>query len=330
VRVASSLLIVCALAVAARAQGSAADIAFKKGRELLKAGNYAEACEQFEKSQALDPQLGTQFNIAQCDEKIGKLADALVLYREIADHDTNAQRRGVAIDLAAQLDKRVPRVQIQIEPANAPVTVKLGGHAVACTRGRCDTRIDRGHYRALASSPGFRDASASVDVEAEGATVIVKLALVVAPKPPPEPEPPPPPKPEPPKPEPPKPEPVAEEPPAPETPPRSHRKVYGVTAISVGGASLVTGLVFGGLAQSAWSDAKAACGGTTTCTGQGALDRANALRDTANLRASLSTGFVLGGLALAGIGIALYVTAPSETAVTVAPTGNGVAVSGRF
>jgi hypothetical protein len=318
--------VVCALAATAGADTpTAADVAFKKGRELLKAGKFAEACAQFEQSQALDPQLGTQFNIAQCDEKIGKLAAALALYREIADKDTNGQRRSVAIDLAARLDKRVPHVQLQVEPVTAPVAVKLGDQTVACARGRCDARVDRGHYTASATAKSFRDASAAVDVPVEGATVIVKLVLVPEaaepPPKPPEPAPKPPPAPEP---------AVAVEPPPPEQPAPSHRKRYAIGAFAVGGASLATGVVFGVLARSAWNDAKAACGNSTACPDSTALARANSLRDTASSRATLSTAFVLGGAMLAGTGLVLWLTAPSEHAVSVTPTGNGVVFTGRF
>ena len=80
----------------AAAQGQpspAADAAFQRGREALQIGKYVEACAAFEESQRLTPQFLTQFNIALCDEQLGKLAAALAFHRELAAHDDNAVRR---------------------------------------------------------------------------------------------------------------------------------------------------------------------------------------------------------------------------------------------
>src|SRR5262249_44729364 len=120
--------IVVAFGATARAEPNR-DEAFRKGRELMKAGRYAEACLQFELSEKLDPELGTQFNIAQCDEKTGKLATALALYKELSAKDTNAQRRATEIDLAAQLEHRVPKVVVQMAtvPPGVQVTAAGGG-----------------------------------------------------------------------------------------------------------------------------------------------------------------------------------------------------------
>ena len=89
-------LLVCAGVASAQDNTKAADAAFKQGRELYKQNKYAEACEQFEKSQALDPANGTLFNIAQCSEKIGKLALAVLgcLYLGHASLALDALLRG--------------------------------------------------------------------------------------------------------------------------------------------------------------------------------------------------------------------------------------------
>ncbi len=312
-------LIVCVAARAHAQAPSEADVAFKKGRELLKAGKYAEACVEFEKSESLDPQLGTRYNIAQCDEKTGKLAAALELYRELADKDTNAQRKHISADAAAALDKRVPRVQLQIDNPPPGLVVKLGERTVPCTGNKCEVRVDRGHYEAVASSAGYTTARASVDVDAEGATVIVKLVLTksadhddlgVGPE---------------------HAHAQVEAQRQPTAPPTSHRKLYASVAMGVGGAAIATGVVFGVLAHGNWNDAKAACGGSTSCPDSASLAKANSLRDSANSKATIATVlFVAGGIA-AGAGVVLYVTAPSsEHAVAVAPAGTGVSLVGRF
>jgi len=313
VRAASSLLALAMLAGVARGEGNAADEAFKKGRELLKDNKFKEACEQFEKSQALDPQLGTQFNIAQCDEKIGKLASAMAIYRELAAKDANAARKAASSERVTSLAPQVPKLIVQIASAPAGLTVQLDGRAIAPN---APVELDFGDYTVVVHAGGFTDFTSKVHVADAGRSTTLVVALVpVAPV-------------------------VGHDTgiethePAPAGPAPSHRKTYAVATIAAGGAVAVTGLVFGVMARSKWNDATAICP-ASACASQADLDRANALRDSANSRATLSTVLVIGGGVLAAAGVALWVTAPSEqhaVALTAHPSGDGaqVTLSGRF
>src|SRR5215470_18019771 len=101
VRVASSALLL--VAVAGIAAGDPHDVAeqqFVRGRALMKQHKYAEACAAFEQSQRLDPQLGTLFNLADCEVEIGKVASAWKIYRELEKSDPNPDRRALSAELA--------------------------------------------------------------------------------------------------------------------------------------------------------------------------------------------------------------------------------------
>jgi len=295
---------------------SAADEAFKKGRELLKAGKYAEACVQFEQSQALDPALGTLFNIAQCDERIGKLATALAAYREVIAKDTNQTRRQTASENAGNLQPRVPRLVVQVPPGARHVIVTLDGKR-SIDAGE-PVELDMGDYTIEVHADGMADYTTQAKITDEGKTVTITAKLIPG-----------------------KSEELVridhkvkhDDDGAIEPAPRSHRKLYGIAAMAAGGAGLVTGVIFGGLASSKWSDAKAVCGGTT-CTTQADADRASALGDQARSKANVSTGLVVAGGVIAAVGVVIYVTAPSEHAVRVAahasPDGGSVTLSGRF
>ncbi|MBL8619864.1 MAG: PEGA domain-containing protein [Myxococcales bacterium] len=316
--VARAVLLVALSAAAAIA--SPADDAFKEGRALAKAGKHAEACAAFETSQRLDPSFGTQFNIAQCDEKIGKLATALRLYRELAARDTNADRRAAAADLGAKLAPRVPRVQVQVTPTPAELTVTIDGVAPTCEPAPCTatptTLVDLGSYEVVARAPGYREARATATVTDESRVVVVALQLVAdAATPPPPPI---------------DVGPVA----APRATAHSRRRTYAVVALAAGGAALVGGAVAGLRARRVWNDATAVCGGSTSCPSDADTARANQLADDARLRANISTALVIaGGVAVAG-GVALWLTAPRERGVAVAAhasgDGGGVTLSGRF
>ena len=311
----SALVLACAIAGVVYA--GPADDAFKKGRELRKQQKWAEACAAFEESQRLDPQLGTQFNIAECDAKLGKLATALALYKEIIRRDTNATRKSAATDLAKQLEPRVPKLQIQIDPKPPGLAVTINKKPASDPTAA--QLVDFGTYDIVASAPGFDDASTSVKV-AEEAKVLV-IALRMAPRAQPQQQE------ERPKPAPPAPKIGIQDQPAPAP---SHRKRNAVIAFAVGGVAGVGGTILGLGARNAWNDAKAVCEGATECTNAMDAAEANELADTARGRGNLATlAFVLAGASV-GTGIYLWVTAPRERAVAITVRANGVALVGRF
>ncbi len=115
------------------------------------------------------------------------------------------------------------------------------------------------------------------------------------------------------------------------------QRIVGLTLGLGGVAALVVGGIFGGLATSAWNQAKSDCGGNpNACTDviHGQSDRNAALTD-----ATVSTvGLIVGGTLLAG-GAIVFFTAPAHdveraTRLTVAPEvgahGGAVMLNGGF
>lgn len=70
---------------------AAAESLFNEGRELMKQGDIAAACEKFAASHALEPSVGALLNLGDCREKNGQLASAWVAYRQAS---AQAQRAG--------------------------------------------------------------------------------------------------------------------------------------------------------------------------------------------------------------------------------------------
>ena len=304
-----------------------ADAAFKRGRELLKAGKYADACIEFEHSQKLDPALGTEFNIAQCSEKIGKLARALEIYRGMLPRDTNADRKKIVADAIPKLEARVPKLLVRTPsiPPGFSMTIQVAGsvNSPRALEANKPIEIDFGEYTIVAKATNAPDWSQNVRIDTEAKTTTLDAPFgtktvdttTTIEKPnggsieqPDEPE--------------------------PSGPPKSRRKLYGIVALGVGGAALVGGVVFGAMASSKWSEAKDVCGGTT-CASPADVMRANELGDDAKSKATLSTVFVIVGTAAAATGVVLWVTAPkseTSTRVTAHPTGDGagITLSGRF
>ncbi|HUJ61398.1 MAG TPA: tetratricopeptide repeat protein [Kofleriaceae bacterium] len=303
------------VATAAQAEPSAAaDKAFKAGRDAFRAGRYAEACQKFEDSQRLDPELGTLFNLAQCDEKIGKLASALAAFRQIVSDDSNEKRKALAGQYAVKLENRVPKLLVELASPPSDLKVMLDDRAVAPNQ---PIEVDDGSYTVTATAAGFKPFKTTVAISGEGSTTPVQVSLekidLAPPTGPSEPPP------------------VAiHEQPMPAPPvAHSHRKTYAVATLVVGGGALIASGAFGVIASGKWNDAKAVCGGTI-CPTQPATDMANSLADTARSAGNLATIFgIVGGVGVAA-GITLWLTAPSEHAVRVTANPHGIDLVGRF
>lgn len=336
---------------AGRAQGQGTEQAvagataqFDLGRALMKEKNYPEACAAFERSQKLDPQWGTLYNLATCYAQSERLASAWAAYRELAQRDTNPARRKDSAQKAKDLEKRLPRLLITA-PVAPGLVVTLDGADVTALVGT-ENPVDLGRHVIHAAAPGYADFDRARTIVDEGKQVRVVVELRVAQRG--------------------QASPIREAAPpaateakpatgdagdaAPSAPsatspgapspgaPGAQRRLYGALAAAGGGALILTGLVFGQLASSKWSDARAACGGDETCDTPGQLAMGNQLASEARSRANAATALVIVGLAAAGAGAALFFTAPRDAApasalrlVPVAASGGlAVALGGRF
>jgi hypothetical protein len=103
---------------------------FKEGRAAIQRGDYNLACAKFEQSNALDKRVGTLLNLALCEEKRTRLVRALETWRTASElaKRLGDEREKEAVERAAQLDPRIPRLTLAL-PASAPsgTTVKIEG-----------------------------------------------------------------------------------------------------------------------------------------------------------------------------------------------------------
>lgn len=110
-----NLVILGSLCVAssAHAQSSAAAAValFDEGRAALQSGDFDVACVKFKESNRIGPAVGTAFNLANCEERRGRLATAWVLFRQVAAQmRPDDPRLSVATERVVALEKRAPRV----------------------------------------------------------------------------------------------------------------------------------------------------------------------------------------------------------------------------
>jgi hypothetical protein len=146
-----------------RADAPAADPAagealFREGRRLLRVGDLAGACAKFDESQRLDPAPGTLANLADCEEKLGRLASAWEHWRSVADRlPAGDRRRATALARAQALEQTVPRLMIQVA-ADQPegLTVQRDGVVLGAASLGVALPLDPGRHQIVVTAPGRR------------------------------------------------------------------------------------------------------------------------------------------------------------------------------
>jgi hypothetical protein len=283
---------------------------FDEGKKELAAGNVEKACKAFEASNRLLPDSGTRGSLAICYTRLGRIASAWTLWRELSD-TAPPDMRGDAAAQAKKLEPRLPKYTIKVAAPAAPgLVVKLEGKPVDATID-VPVPIDPGTYPVEASAPGHVTWKGELTA-AEGQLSTVDIpALSAAPVSGPIKKPP-----------------VAN--------PGRGRRIAGLALATAGVGGLVVGGIFGAKARSLNADAEDLCGGDIDRCDPARTNDAQAKVDDARSAANLSTiGFAAGG-ALVATGIVLFVTAPKaeRRAVTVSPlVGNGttgLVLSGRY
>lgn len=163
VRIAALAVAVVVVATGARAQAEPqrknsadAEALFYKARALMHQGRYAEACPTLEASLRLDAGIGTRFNLADCNEHIGKTATAWAGFNEVAaaaKASHQAERESVAKKRAQALEPRLPKLVVDV-PEPAGLSITRDGVVVPPATYGVEVPVDPGIHRVAASAPG--------------------------------------------------------------------------------------------------------------------------------------------------------------------------------
>lgn len=189
-----TVLVLLALTAVATAQGNpAAEKVFQDGKALLAAGKTAEACDAFRRSQELEARVGTLLNLADCEEKRGRIASAWVAWvdaRALAKRLDDA-RGALADQRAAALAPKLPYLTMKFAAAARPDGLVVRRNAVAVPSAELDLEVplDPGRYDVEASAPGFVPWKQSIDLAiGQRATIEIPTLAIDAsaptPKPP--------------------------------------------------------------------------------------------------------------------------------------------------
>jgi len=185
----ASLSGLCAAPRVARAQGPTADSdGLKRAREqfgqalaLQTGGDWAGALALLKEVAAVKPTPQVRFNIALCEERLGRLVAALGDY-ELAGADAQAQKADqVRQEVDARLESlkaRVPRVVVKRGQGADSATISLDGVSLGDSVLDSPLPVDPGPHVVEGVASGFLPFKESFRVaEQQTATIEVKLEL---------------------------------------------------------------------------------------------------------------------------------------------------------
>jgi hypothetical protein len=184
-RFATAIALVAASSSLASAQSASAlaEALFRQGRELMAAGQTADACNAFAESQKLEPATSTLLNLASCREKLGQIATAWGLFVDAARQTRSAsdpatrQLHSVATERATRLENRISKLTI-----NVPQSSQVDGLEISRDKERIDAPmwnralpIDGGSYTITARAPGTTTWTTQITVAPERDTRTVDI-----------------------------------------------------------------------------------------------------------------------------------------------------------
>jgi len=165
-----ALLIVLA-ASKAGAEPRTAEALFREGRQLMAAGNTAEACARFAQSYALEATSGTLLNLARCHENLGKIATAWTEYRDaaaLARSQNRSDRAAASDERVAALEPKLARVTIVAAKPLPGLEVAAEEHGLGALTLDVAIPLDPGPYHLRATAPAHRPQTITFEIsEAE-------------------------------------------------------------------------------------------------------------------------------------------------------------------
>lgn len=165
--------------------------AAQAGSEAFRAGHHDEALTRFEEAERLVHAPTHQLMMARSQRALGHWTEALRLYAAAAAEATDAstppafvRARDDAKREAAELDAKVPRVTIVVEPKSAPrLVVRRDGAVVAAAALTAPLPLDPGRHQFSATADGMKSDTVTLEI-AEGERHVVELELVAKAAPP--------------------------------------------------------------------------------------------------------------------------------------------------
>lgn len=188
----AALSVVLAVPVRARAQTAPAapeaptttdpEKLFSDALALMNDEKFEEARVLLEEAQVRDPGIGTQFNLAICYEKLGKLGTAWRNYgavQQLAHASGKSQREENARLKLEELRPRLSVLVLDAAAAGEGATIRVDG-AVVPPSEWSSYPVDPGLHRVDATAPARRPWSDTVAAPGEGESVTLRVPVLAS------------------------------------------------------------------------------------------------------------------------------------------------------
>jgi hypothetical protein len=289
---------------------------FMEGQTALDKGDTTSACLLMRESMDMFAVANSLFNVAQCDERDGKIAKALEHWkRGLTLIDATDKRAPVVRKAIEDLEVRVPRMKIVVQATSEPLEVMLDDELVPKDNLAAALFVEPGRHVVTVRKTGHEDERIEVLLnERERTEVVAKPgAAIAAPNPTGSAT-------------------VRVPPPPPPPVKTSPLKIGGFAALGVGAAGILGAAITGGVISDRHPDLEAQCP-NKKCTPGGLT-----LLDSQKTLVSLNAAFWGVGIAGGVAGAAMLVLSSTKTrddkAATITPVISrdrfGIGLSGRF
>jgi hypothetical protein len=255
---------------------------FAEARQLMAGGDYRQASTRLEESLRLLPGKGTEFNLADCYEHLGRTASAWALYLQVASEakrDGELAREEAARGRAEAVAPLVPRLTLKVSEPATDIEVLRDGKRVEPGGWGVPLPVDPGPHSLAAHAAGRAAWSSSVTLAAGETFVVVVPRLddlpqpvAIAPAPP-------------------------DRAPPKEGPHSTPGRTAGLIVGGVGVAAIAVGSVLGLESIGEYSSANPYCNGANQCREPGYSSRQSAIRDgnIATVAIAAGAAAVVGG-----------------------------------
>ena len=162
------------------AERAAARDLFTKGDAAQRAGNYAEALDDFSRAQQIFSAPTNLLRIAECQALVGKLVESTETYKTILRTPLPAGSPPAfqaAIDQAKgelpQVEPRVPKVTITVDPKNVQnAQMQIDGVNVSGALIGEPMQLDPGPHKVLVFAPGYVSSEQTVTLKEKDAKTV--------------------------------------------------------------------------------------------------------------------------------------------------------------
>jgi hypothetical protein len=321
-----AVLSVTGRAYADEQSSAAAQLAYDEALALEERGDHVAACAKLEDSLELEEALGARFALAECYERIGRLASAWHGYVRVADQaarEGEGDKEAYARKRAAALRPRVPTITVTIPDAARrlpELTLRYDGEAIASSHIGTAMPVDPGTHRYTLGAVGYEFVTREISITNESGGNTLALPMLVRSQPVPSPR-------------------VTPSPPR--TPPRATKPAavppLAIAGLVVGSAGLVTIGVSLGIAAVASNDYHDAAG--AHCSDGFCTEEGLALTEDARSRGTAASALFGVGAGVAALGLGLTIAGFSMggdegSQITLAPRLGPrhatLSLSGRF